>query len=209
MRISELVAESGIPLPTVKYYLREGLLHPGVAAGSRRASYDRSHLHRLRVIKALTETAALPLTKVKVILELIDHPDPDLFRALGTAVGALPPYVEPVDDHPRAREVLGRLGQVYDPHYPAVAQLEQALSAAEQAGLAISADRIDLYGAALRQVAAYDVARMPEADGASASIEYAVLGTALYEPVLLALWRLAHQHVAAEQLGANAVPPAR
>jgi len=31
MRISQLSAESGVPIPTIKYYLREGLLPGGEA----------------------------------------------------------------------------------------------------------------------------------------------------------------------------------
>ncbi|MET0977050.1 MAG: MerR family transcriptional regulator [Leifsonia sp.] len=218
MRISQLVEASGIPLATVKYYLREGLLPPGIATTATQADYGDEHLHRLRVIRALTGAAGLPVQQAKAVLALIDSPDPDLFETLGRAVAALPPYVEPDADerYPRARAVIERLGQVYDPRYAAVAQLEHALTAAEEAGLAISDERIDRYGEHLRAIAEFDVGQIPSSAGppdgagaasaastasaASAAVEYAVLGTALYEPVVLAMRRLAHQDVAARLL---------
>ncbi|WP_419817228.1 MerR family transcriptional regulator [Glaciibacter flavus] len=201
MRISELAAESGVAVATIKYYLREGLLAPGAATSSTGAAYDEEHLRRLRVIRALTGAAGLSVHRTREILTLIDSPQPDLYDTLGRAVAALPPYPDPElhTDHPRARAVLERLGQLYDPGYAAVAQLEEALSAAEEAGVAIDGDRIDVYGTHLRAIAEFDVARMPQG-APSSSIEYAVLGTALYEPVILALRRLAHQDVAARAL---------
>ena len=140
--------------------------------------------------------------RTREILAIIDSPQPDLYDTLGRAVAALPPYPDPElhTDHPRARAVLERLGQLYDPGYAAVAQLEDALRAAEEAGVAIDDERIDVYGTHLRAIAEFDVARMPQG-APSSSIEYAVLGTALYEPIILALRRLAHQDVAARTLG--------
>lgn len=195
-----------MPSATVKYYIREGLLHAGTPLGPRSADYDETHLRRLRVVQALTDAAGLSLAQVKTIVHLIDHPEGNLFKTLGAAVAALPPSVPRADDYPRARAVLDRLGQRYDPDYAAVAQLEHALRAAEDAGLAITGSRIDAYGSALRRLAEYDIEHLPPAENPAAAVEYAVLGTALYEPVLLALWRLAHQHLAAERLAAQRPP---
>jgi DNA-binding transcriptional MerR regulator len=199
MRMSQLVAESGVPLATIKYYLREGLLAPGEATSARQADYDDSHVHRLRVIRALTNVAGLSLQQTRAVLGIIERPDAPLFDALGQAIAELPPHPEPADDYPRARAVIAQLGQVYDPRYAAVAQLERALGAAEQAGLPVTAERVAVYGEHIHAMAEYDLARMPLSSEGSA-IEYAVLGTALYEPVLVALRRLAHQDVAAGML---------
>ena len=45
MRISALASTTGLSVATVKFYLREGLLHPGVATSATQASYDDTH-HR-------------------------------------------------------------------------------------------------------------------------------------------------------------------
>jgi DNA-binding transcriptional MerR regulator len=198
MRISALAAEAGLPLATVKFYLREGLLHPGLASSATQASYDESHVRRLRVIRALTGAVGLSVQQTRTILGLIDDPGSDLYVTLGRAVSALPPAVHEASDddaYPRARAALEALGQVYDPRYAAVAQLESALEAAEAAGMPISDERLLEYGRRLREIAAFDLERMPREP--HAAVEYTVLGTALYEPVILALRRLAHQDIAA------------
>jgi DNA-binding transcriptional MerR regulator len=200
VRISALVERTGVPLATVKYYLREGLLQPGIPTGATQARYTEDHVHRLQVIKALTSAAGLPLQKVKVVLSLIDDPGSDLFSALGQAVASLPPYrEEAATEYPRARALLERIGQLYDPAYAATAQLEHALEAAEEAGIGMSEERLEVYARQIRGIAEYDLERMGGSE--FSPIEYAVLGTALYEPVLLAMRRLAHQDIAAKRLG--------
>ena len=197
MRVSELVEQSGVPLASVKYYLREGLLMPGTATSATQAEYGDEHVRRLRLIKALTEVVGLPVAKAREVLGLIDEPD-DLFDTLGQAVAALPPYVDERPHYPRARAALETLGQVYDPRFAATGQLERALEAAEAAGLPMDDRRLRGYGRHIMGIAETDLAAMP-VDAASA-IEYAVLGTALYEPVLIALRRLAHQDIAAKRM---------
>ena len=198
MRISELAERTGVPLATIKFYLREGLLPAGVATAATRAEYGEEHVRRLGVIRALTEAAGLSLQQARTVLALVDSPGDDLFDTLGHAIAALPPAVEPADDYPRARAVIERLGQVYDPRFAAVAQLERALEAAEAAGIPLEGERLEVYGAHVRAIAEFDIAQIP-ADPAAA-IEYAVLGTAVHEPVLAALRRLAHQDVASRAL---------
>ncbi|MET4639350.1 MerR family transcriptional regulator [Mycetocola sp. 2940] len=200
MRISALAERTGVPLATVKYYLREGLLQPGILTGATQARYTEDHVHRLQVIKALTSAAGLPLQKVKVILGLIDDPGGDLFSALGQAVASLPPYRSDSEpEYPRARALLERIGQIYDPGYAATAQLEHALEATEEAGMGMTDERLQVYAQQIRGIAEFDLQRM---EGSELSpIEYAVLGTALYEPVILAMRRLAHQDIAAKRLG--------
>ncbi|GAA4167947.1 MerR family transcriptional regulator [Gryllotalpicola koreensis] len=199
MRVSELVQRSGASLATIKYYLREGLLMPGEATSATQASYGEEHLRRLALIRALTDVVGLSVQKAAEVIQLIEGPGDDLFLTLGAAIGALPPYVESsneqAQDYPLARTALERLGQVYDPDYPAVGQLDRALTAASAAGFPVDDDRLELYGAHVRAIAEYDIDHVPEGP-AQGAIEYAVLGTALYEPVIAALRRLSHQDLA-------------
>ncbi|MFJ3391291.1 MerR family transcriptional regulator [Leifsonia aquatica] len=208
MRISELVERTGVPLATLKFYLREGMLMPGAALTATRSEYGEEHVRRVALIRALSDVAGLPLQRVKTVLGLIDSPTGSLFESLGSAVAALPPYADDVPDgeqespapeYPRAHAAIAALGQVYDPRFAAVAQLERALAAVETAGIPMTADRLDAYGAHVRAMAEFDLARMPEG-GREEQLGYAVLGTALYEPVIAALRRLAHQDIAARQL---------
>jgi DNA-binding transcriptional MerR regulator len=202
MRISELVRRSGVPLATVKYYIREGLLMPGEATSATQADYGEDHLRRLSLIRALTDVAGLPLQKAGVVIGLIEHPQPSLFDTLGKAVAALPPYPEANEDaqYPRAKAALEKLGQVYDPEYAAVAQFERALAAAESVGLPMSDERLLGYGRHIMGIAELDIDQVPTGT-VQGAIEHSVLGTALYEPIILAMRRLAHQDLAAKRFG--------
>jgi len=202
MLISELSARTGTSVATLKFYLREGLLMPGTALSATRSDYGEDHVRRVGVARALTDVVGLSVQQAREIFRLFGAPRAELFESLGRAMAQLPPAGAPeADDYPRARAVLERLGWLYDPRYAAVPQLEQALTAAESAGLPLSDARLDVYAPSIRSIAEYDVAQVP--DDAERAIEYSVLGTALYEPVLIALRRLAHQDVAATRLGGS------
>ena len=69
MRIAELSTRSGIPVATIKFYRREGLLPPGRHVSANQVEYDTSHLHRLRLIRALTEIGGLSLPSVRALLD--------------------------------------------------------------------------------------------------------------------------------------------
>ncbi|MGX5769286.1 MerR family transcriptional regulator [Microbacterium trichothecenolyticum] len=198
MKMSELSERSGVTVATVKFYIREGMLPRGEAISTTRAEYGDEHLARLRLIAALADVRGLPLSRVRDILELIDAPYDDPIATLGSAVGALPPYVESDrQDFPRAREAIEALGLTYDPDFTAVAQLDDALQALEAAGLDAAPSVLRRYSDAMLRIAADELAPMPGMPRREA-VSYAVLGTALYEPVMLALRRLAHHHLLAE-----------
>ncbi|WP_347978245.1 MerR family transcriptional regulator [Microbacterium sp. ProA8] len=199
MKISELSELSGVPVATVKFYIREGMLARGEALSATRAEYGDEHVARLRLIAALADVRGLPLARVREVLALIDAPLDDAVETLGRAVGALPPYVDGgKEDYPRARKAIAELGLTYDADFTAVAQLDEALRALGAAGLDASPAALARYGAAMRQVAAAEVAPMAGMSPSEA-VTYAVLGTAMYEPVMLALRRLAHHHLLAER----------
>ncbi|WP_143532210.1 MerR family transcriptional regulator [Saccharothrix sp. ALI-22-I] len=44
MKVSELARATGVPIPTIKYYLREGMLAPGRRTSVNRAWYDHGHV---------------------------------------------------------------------------------------------------------------------------------------------------------------------
>nr|WP_246301278.1 MerR family transcriptional regulator [Microbacterium immunditiarum] len=186
----------------MKFYIREGMLPRGEAVSATNAEYGEDHLARVRLIAALSDVRGLPLSRVREILALIDEPASDPVDTLGRAVGALPPYVEEADDYPRAREAIERAGLTYEPRFAAVPQLESAIRAIEDAGLRWDPAVLRRYADAMREVAREEVAPIGDMTVTDAVV-YAVLGTALYEPVMLALRRLAHHHL----LVSGKVPP--
>jgi DNA-binding transcriptional MerR regulator len=53
MRMAELSRASGIPVATIKFYLREQLLPAGERTGPNQSRYGEEHLRRLRLIRGL------------------------------------------------------------------------------------------------------------------------------------------------------------
>jgi AcrR family transcriptional regulator len=50
-RISELSRISAVPIPTIRFYIKEGLLPPAIKAGKTSAFYSDEHLERLLFVK--------------------------------------------------------------------------------------------------------------------------------------------------------------
>jgi DNA-binding transcriptional MerR regulator len=204
VRVSELVEWSGVPLPTIKYYIRKGMLAPGESIGPRRADYDESHAARLRLIHALTGPAHLSLTQVKAILHIIDAPEGDITDQLARAMtvlagtdGGQEEIETATRSYPRAEKVVPLLGEEYRADPPAVASLEEALTALENAGLQTDPRQLAVKGEHMLAIARTEIDGIPH-DPAEA-VQYSVLGTVLYEPVLIAIRRLAHQSIVANR----------
>jgi len=89
VRVSELSAATGVTVPTLKYYLREGLLLAGQLSSANQASYDESHVARVRLIRALIEVGNLPVATAKTVLAAIDTPDMPLSWIFGVAQRAI------------------------------------------------------------------------------------------------------------------------
>lgn len=209
MLMSELAARAGVPVPTVKYYLREKVLMPGRATSATRAEYDETHIRRIALIKALS-ALGVSMARIKVIVGLIDAADGPLLQLIAAATSALPPVTEAAPDsgasastgNPRAASILTALGLTLSTEAPPVAQLEQALADAEAAGMPITDERLRIYTEHVTAIAAYEIENMP-LDSASAAIEYSVLGTILYEPIIAALRRIAHAELSFRRLTAE------
>jgi DNA-binding transcriptional MerR regulator len=79
VKISDLARMSGVPTPTIKHYMREGLL-PGPQKRTSRnmAYYDARLALRVKVIKELQQERFLPL---KIISDLLEPPPSAAIRA--------------------------------------------------------------------------------------------------------------------------------
>lgn len=195
MLISELVEASKVPLATIKYYIREGMLPPGDSEGSRRASYNDGHLERLRLIRALLTVADLPLARIKAVLSLLDRRDADTSTVLREAITAIgDPAITEGGATPRADEALASFAPGYAPHEPAMSMLEKSLVALDDAGVSVKSDRLRLYSQAMLTIAEAEVAAIPS--NPNDALRYTVLGTVVVEPLLVAMRRLAQQSLA-------------
>lgn len=198
MWMAELSHRSGFSVATIKYYLREGLLPAGTATGATRSSYDETHLRRLRLVRALTEVAGLRLDVVRQVLDGIDGAG-SWHGAMGAAHTRLPhgsdPTVEPTAaSADRVAALLERHGWELAPGHPQALQIARHLDTLDELEHPVGDEVLDLYAEAMKPVAAHEVASVQAAD-LETTIEAAVVGTLVQEPILLAIRRIAQENV--------------
>jgi DNA-binding transcriptional MerR regulator len=73
LRMGELSEASGVPAPTIKHYLREGLLPEPVKTSRNMAYYPPEFVERIGLIKRLQEERFMPLKAIKSVLD--DDPE--------------------------------------------------------------------------------------------------------------------------------------
>jgi DNA-binding transcriptional MerR regulator len=81
LKISELAEAAGVPVATVRHYLREGLLPEPVKTSRNMAYYPPEFVGRIRLIKQLQEERFMPLRVIRELLES-GNGDPERLRAL-------------------------------------------------------------------------------------------------------------------------------
>lgn len=69
LRMGELAEASGVPAPTIKHYLREGLLPEPVKTSRNMAYYPPEFVDRIRLIKRLQEERFMPLKAIRKLLD--------------------------------------------------------------------------------------------------------------------------------------------
>jgi DNA-binding transcriptional MerR regulator len=203
VRVSQLSRETGIPVATIKYYLRERLLHEGKLSSATQASYDDTHVRRLRLIRALVGGAGLSISAARDLLNGVDSPPESGHDLLGIAHSALAPAVPDDVDTTEVDAMLQQWGWDSDGYdRMGKAALAEALAGIRAAGFEFPEGILDTYARTMHEVAAAEIAGVPT-DSAEAAVRYVVLGTVLVEPLLLALRRLAQQSASLERFGAR------
>lgn len=203
MRVSELSRASGVPVATIKYYLREGLLHRGETTSPNQARYDDTHLRRLRLIRALVDVGSLPIAVVRDVLAAVDDPATDLHRMLGATVYA----VTGVPDHDGAGldpagtdldELAAGMGWTVSPEAPARAGARTVLARMRQLGVSPSADTLRAWAEAADHAARADLLAVQRAGDRQDAAEIALVGTVLGDALLAALRRMAQESRSAQ-----------
>ncbi|MDH6142168.1 DNA-binding transcriptional MerR regulator [Kitasatospora sp. GP30] len=212
MRLAELSEASQVSIPTIKYYLREGLLAPGRRVNATQAEYDESHLRRLRLVRAMIQVGRIPVVTVREVLRQVD--DDSLGRSirLGAALWALPRAEDPDPADPQVRgataEVDRMLAEVGWDHAAKIGQLSpvyrelvDAVASLGRLGYPVDAAELAPYARLMEQTATHDLDRMEQQDGEVAQVEAAVAAAVLFEPVLRCLRRLAQEQEAIRRYG--------
>jgi DNA-binding transcriptional MerR regulator len=204
MRIGELSRNSGIPVPTIKYYVREGLLDPGELTSPNQAEYGDSHLRRLKLIRILADVGGLSIAAIRHLLAVgspaISHHD-----GIGKAKYSAPPrYEYPASAAfqqaaaQQASELIGRRGWRIKPNSPALELLTIVLATLRDLGQDL-VPLAEAYAEPAEQIAGAEltaILRRPVIDDRSESV---IVGTVLGDTLLAALRRLAEESMSAEE----------
>ena len=207
MRISELAAQAGVPIATVKYYLREGLLPAGRVTSRTQADYDASHLTRLRFLRVLREVGDVPVGRLRDLVTAVEAEGLTIHEALESAADALAPTPPPPGP---TREVTRAIA---DELIAAAGWHRVRPDAVDRDNLAGTLDAILASGTyegrgpeqlmpyleAVDRLARWELAEIDDAGGAAAVMEQMVVGQVVFGDLILTLRRLAEEHYSAER----------
>ncbi|MFE7412849.1 MerR family transcriptional regulator [Streptomyces laurentii] len=201
MRIGELSRRAGVSVPTIKYYVREGLLPAGQLTSPNQASYEETHVRRLRLIRALLDVGGLSVAAIREVIVAIDDPELPLHEMLGTAAQRVAPSHDGAaggqteGSRAAARkavaELIARRGWRSHPLSPAGEALAVALAALEDVGHGSFVEVLDDYADAAEGVARADLDYVARNVAREDLVESVVVGTVLGDAVFAALRRLA------------------
>ena len=201
MRISQLSERAGLPVGTVKFYLRSGLLPHGRATSATQAEYDETHLERLRLIRALLEVGGLSHAEIQRILDAISLPTDSVEDSLKLVRDACATQFEQDADVDvtEARALVESLGWAVPADSPHLPGLARALTAARSVGLKMTPERLRVYAEAASHVARSDVQTVADSDR---PLTEAAAGQVLFGAILSSLRQLAvENHVVRRKSG--------
>jgi len=198
--MSALSQSTGVPVATVKFYLREGLLAPGERNGVNQADYTEVHVRRLHLIRALVEVGHVRLQNVGSILTAVDDDHlavHDLLGAVQYAIAGAPERDDAAWRGVRAEvdDYLDRLGWQIRPDAPTRNRLADAITGLRSLVGPVAIDHL-LAGHAehARTLARDEIACLPPGGAPRAELaEAVVVGVSLYGEASAALRLLAQE----------------
>ncbi|MBN6036937.1 MerR family transcriptional regulator [Amycolatopsis sp. 195334CR] len=206
MRVAELSRRSGVPVPTIKYYLREGLLQPGELTSPNQARYGDEHVRRLKLVRALLDVGGLSVAAVRDVLETMANPGKSMFKVLGTVQHNLAGHVPAAEgEHHEtasriAHELVERHGWQIKPNSPPLDSLIASLGTLIELHGEDLLELLDAYADASQRIAAFDIDYTRRGTDRGDAVERMVIGTVVGDAILSALRRLAHENEAARRL---------
>lgn len=184
-------------VPTIKFYVREGLLPAGELTSPNQASYGEAHVQRLRLIRALLDVGGLSVAAIREVIVAVDDPEQSVHELLGTVAGGLVPRYdrEPHAGIEEARKQVAALiaarGWRTYPGSPAAEALAVALAAVDEVGHGSFIEVLDSYAEAAERVAKADLEYVARNVAREGLVESVVVGTVLGDAIFSALRRMA------------------
>lgn len=212
MLVSELAERADVPLATVKYYLREGLLAPGEVTGPRRAEYDEAHLRRLRVLRMLREVGGVPVHSLRRIVDALDNPDLPVHDAMAVIADVITDDPEPQDTDAASIEIVDTV--LRDVGWDRIRA--ESLDRLRLAGLVAllngpgplgaSVQVLRYYAEIADGIASTEIGLVDHTRDRAEMLEDMVTGSVVYGQVFALLRQLGHEHHHAEQIARAAAP---
>ncbi|WP_233711925.1 MerR family transcriptional regulator [Kribbella turkmenica] len=201
--MTELSQRSGVPIPTIRYYIREGLLPSGQFTSPNQATYDDSHVRRLALIRAMVEVGEMSIAAVGKLFRHLETKGGDEFVTLGLVQYSLTRELSPSDDSDavtRVRDLLDQLGWRVNDHNPARSVLATTVETLDRLGYDDLLGLLDRYAAAAHELAEAEVDLMLAREGLDNRAGAVVVTGVLGDAMLSALRRLAQEDVTARTL---------
>ena len=199
VRIGDLSRLAGVPVATIKYYLREGLLPPGELTSPNQARYGDAHLRRLRLVRALIDVGGLSVTTTRRVLDHIASPEVSVHEMLGKVQYALTTPRERVQDErwtaaaQEAAELIERRGWQVRPTNPARDTLTELLVTLRGLGQDDFLELLDTYAECGERLAAADLALIARRPDIDSMLEGLVIDAILGDRLIHAMRRLAQE----------------
>ena len=213
MLVSELSERADVPLATVKYYLREGLLPAGESTGPRRAEYDERHLRRLRVLRLLREVGEVPVTSLRQIGDALDDEEMSVHDAMAQIADVITAGPEPGEQDAASLSMVDELFEVmgWDDIRPeSIDRLRLAalVSALNGPGpLGANVEVLSFYAGLADHLARTEISLVDHSMERSRLLEDMVTGSVVYGQVFELLRQLGHEHHHARAVAALAEQP--
>jgi len=207
MRMGELSHRSGVPIPTIRFYLREGLLAAGELTSPNQGSYGEDHVRRLKLIRALVEIGGLSVAKARAVLDHLGSSGADELGVLGTVQFALAARRESEPDEASqlaasdVRRLMARHGWDNCADNPATADLIDVVAVLHRLGQHDVLALLDGYARAARALAESEVELVDNRTALEDRAEGVVVISVLGDALLAALRRLAQETLMVRRLG--------
>lgn len=206
MRISDLSRHTGVPVATIKFYLREGLLPPGTPTARNQAQYNGGHRRQLSMIRALTSLGQLELSAVRELLKAIADGRQqlqDLFEIVNRALfpaDSANDLEEIPAERAKVDALLDSLQWSVGESAPGRATLAQVLAAMDRLGCGEGVEFFEAYAEAAEQLVNRELDLLPDHNDNSERAA-AVVRAILLEVANTAIRRLAYVHVLNTRFG--------
>ncbi|MGI5499344.1 MerR family transcriptional regulator [Lentzea sp. CA-135723] len=205
--MTELSRESGVPIPTIRYYQREGIMPPGEYTSPNQARYDQTHVQRLKLVRALLDIGGLSIAEVRDVAQAIDGKAPTI-DILDVAHSTLITLKSEVDDEDRAwalsllQEAARRVDWVIEPEDRSTDAIVRVLCTFREIGHGGLLEEFGGYVELAAQVAQLDLATLSAPEAPESIVEQAVVGTVLGDALFSSLRKLGQQNESKKLYGA-------